>query len=305
MLTAQHSAIKPLLATIFVIFCWAYSPIGIRIGLHAYEPGHLALLRFLIASILMGSVAACMRISLPKLRDVPLMLMLGLFAVTLHHISLNYGQRWVSAGAASVLAQSTPIFSTLIARLFLKEHVTPWHWCCIFLGMTGALIVVSGDRVISSAHFDPRGLLILLAALSWSIYFALQKHYCRQHDMLSMVCYTIWGGTALLCIYLPGLVTEVVHAPLRVNIAVALLGVFPSALAYLAWAYVLAHIDVSRASMGLYFIPPTAILLAVLVLDEHTSPLVMAGGGIILGSVLALNLEPKTSNHSRSSPPKP
>jgi drug/metabolite transporter (DMT)-like permease len=293
MSTSRHDAIKILLAAAFVILCWAYSPIGIRIGLHAYGPGHLALLRFLIASAFMASVAACMRISLPALTDLPLMLALGFFAVTVHHISLNYGQKGVSAGAASVLAQSTPIFSTLVARFFLKECVTAWRWCCVFVGMVGAWVVIAGDHAVSGVHFDARGLLILLAALSWSLYFALQKHHSRRYDTLSMVCYTIWGGTALLCVYLPGLVSEVAQAPLRVNVAVVLLGVFPSALAYLAWAYVLTHVEVSRASMGLYLVPPTAMLMATLILGEHTSLLVVAGGAIILGSVLALNLEPK------------
>ena len=60
----KRPGIKIALAAIFVILCWAYSPIGIHIGLKAYEPGHLALLRFLIASTFMAGVALVMRISL-------------------------------------------------------------------------------------------------------------------------------------------------------------------------------------------------------------------------------------------------
>jgi len=56
-----------------------------------------------------------------------------------------------------------------------------------------------------------------------------------------MVCYTIWAGTFFMLIYLPGLMGEIVNAPLRVNIAVGVRGFFPSALAYLAWASVLKH----------------------------------------------------------------
>ncbi|MFK0577042.1 EamA family transporter, partial [Acetobacter fabarum] len=92
------------------IVCWAYSPIGIRIGLQAYEPGHLALIRFLIASTFMAVLASVKGIGLPRVKDLPLLALLGFFAVSLHHIALNYGQRGVSAGAASVLAQSTPLF---------------------------------------------------------------------------------------------------------------------------------------------------------------------------------------------------
>ena len=61
---AERPGVKIALATVFVILCWAYSPIGIRIGLGAYEPGHLALIRFLIASTFMAGVALVKRISL-------------------------------------------------------------------------------------------------------------------------------------------------------------------------------------------------------------------------------------------------
>ena len=118
---AERPGVKIALATVFVILCWAYSPIGIRIGLGAYEPGHLALIRFLIASTFMAGVALVKRISLPRLKDLPLLVLLGFFAVSLHHIALNFGQRGVSAGAASVLAQSTPLFSTILAHYVFKD----------------------------------------------------------------------------------------------------------------------------------------------------------------------------------------
>ena len=130
----------------------------------------------------------------------------------------------------------------------------------MLLGLVGVAIVVSGDRGVG--EIDAHGLLILLAAVSWSIYFALQKHHARRYDGLSLTCYAVWSGTLLLLIYLPGLSDAVMKAPLRVQWAVLALGVFPSALAYLAWGFVLRHVDLSRATMTLYLIPPTAMGIA-------------------------------------------
>ncbi|SEO53668.1 DMT family transporter [Pseudomonas sp. NFACC39-1] len=279
-----------ILATTFVIFCWAYSPIGIRIGLQAYEPGQLALMRFLIASAFMALVAMVKGIARPRLRDLPLLAVLGFFAVSLHHIALNYGQRGVSAGAASVLAQSTPLFSTLLAHFVFKDRVSGWQWGCVMCGLLGAAVVVTGDR--GFGDMDAHGLLILLAALSWSVYFSLQKRHSHRYDGLTMVCYTVWSGTVLLFIFAPGLLINAQHASVSVNLAVLILGVFPSALAYLAWAYVLGHSNVSRASMALYLIPPTAMLMASWVLAERPSAMVIVGAVIVLVSVFALSVEP-------------
>ncbi|UCZ86496.1 DMT family transporter [Pseudomonas sp. L5B5] len=280
---------KQVLATALVILCWAYSPVGIHIGLEGYSPGHLALLRFLIASVFMAGIALALNISLPRWRDLPWLLVLGFFAITLHHVSLNYGQQGLSAGASSVLAQSAPIFSTLIAFFWLKEPVSGWRWGCVTLGLVGALLVVVGDRGLGS--IQPQCLLVLLAAFSWGLYFVLQRRFSGRYGLLTTVCYMVWGGTLLLLVYAPGLDRAAVQASWRVNLAVLLLGLFPSALAYLAWAYVLARVEVSRASIAMYLIPPVAMLLAATVLGETLRAGVVVGAAVVLGSVIAMQLE--------------
>ncbi|VVP99477.1 hypothetical protein PS925_02159 [Pseudomonas fluorescens] len=283
------SPLKILLAMVFVVACWAYSPTGIHIGLQAYDPGHLALLRFLLASLFMALIAVFKGIRLPHWRDVPLLFALGFFAVSLHHVALNIGQQSVSAGASSVLAQSSPLFSTLLARFLFKDRVSAWRWGCVLLGFVGVVIVVSGDKGLGA--IDVHALLILLAAVSWSVYFALQKHHARRYDGFSLACYAVWSGTLMLLIYLPGLSDAVINAPRRVQWAVFALGVFPSALAYLAWGFVLKYVDLSRATMTLYLIPPTAMGIASFGLGERPTLLVLAGSVVVLISVLALNLE--------------
>jgi drug/metabolite transporter (DMT)-like permease len=288
-LTPAVSPVKIILAMAFVVACWAYSPTGIHIGLQAYDPAHLALLRFLIASVFMAVVALIRGIRLPSLGDVPLLFGLGFFAVSLHHVSINFGQQGVSAGASSVLAQTTPLFSTLLARFVFKDRVSLWRWGCVLLGLTGAVIVVAGDHGLGS--IDAHGLLILLAAVSWSLYFALQKHHTGRYDSLTLVCYTVWSGTALLLVFLPGLADQVMQAPSHMQWAVLGLGIFPSALAYLGWAYVLAHVDLSRATMTLYLTPPTAMVIASFALGERPTLMIVVGALVVLASVLALNLE--------------
>lgn len=230
-----------------------------------------------------------MGIGRPRVRDLPWLLVLGFFGVFLHHTSLNQGQQFVTAAASSVLAQSAPLFSVLIAFFCLKERVSAWRWGCVLLGLLGVLVVIWGDHGVGD--IDPRGLLILLAAVSWSVYFAIQKHYAHRYSPLTMACYMVWAGTLMLLVNLPGLPAAVAQAPLPENLAVLVLGIFPSALAYLAWGYVLKHVEVSRASVAMYLIPPVAMVMAATLLGEHIAAQVVLGGVIVLASVAAISLE--------------
>lgn len=283
------SPLKLTLVTACVILCWAYSPIGVHKALHGYSPGQLALARFLIASVCMGAVALIMGIDRPRWRDLPWLGVLGFFGIALHHLTINIGQQFVTAAASSVLAQSVPLFSVIVAFLFLKEAVTAWRWACVLLGLMGVLVVIWGER--GPGDIDPRGLMILLAALSWSLYFAIQKHYSRRYSPLTTVCYTVWSGTLLLGVYLPGLPEAIVQATPEADFSVLMLGIFPSAVAYLAWAYVLRHVDVSRASVALYLVPPVAMVMATALLGEQVPLQVVLGGLIVLASVAAIGLE--------------
>jgi drug/metabolite transporter (DMT)-like permease len=94
---------------------------------HSYRPASLrprapGVAAFSPRVVVHGGGRRVQGIHLPKCRDVPLLFALGFFAVSLHHVALNFGQQSVSAGASSVLAQSTPLFSTLLARFLFKDR---------------------------------------------------------------------------------------------------------------------------------------------------------------------------------------
>ncbi|WP_437285991.1 DMT family transporter [Sorangium sp. So ce406] len=267
-------------AVAVTIFCWASSPTGIRLGLLGYTPGHVALMRFIIASCVMCIVAAWAGIRAPRPGDVPRLAALGVFGVALHHVALNFGQRGISAGASSLLAQSTPLFTAVLSRFLLGERLGKTGWAGLVLGFAGVASIVLGRS--PGTGVQPAGLLVVVAALSWSIYFVLQKPLLQRYSPLELTCYTVWGGTALLAGFSRGLWAEVLRAPLAATVGVAYLGAFPSAVAYLAWSYALARLPVGRTTSLLYLVPPTAIAIAWVVLGEPPGATVVAGGAVIL-----------------------
>lgn len=272
-------------AAAFTVVCWAYAPIGIHLALRSYGPLELALLRFIVASVTLAILAVARgRVAPMAWRDLGWMLQLACFGVVVHHIALNMGQRGVTAGAASSLAQSTPVFTALLAARFGAEALTRRHGIALALGALGAVSVVTGGGELHGAWLG--GIALVGAAFSWAVYFTLLRAHAWRLDGLSCTCYTVWFGTLLLFPLVGGgWLDQFRHAQADANVALLVLGMFPSGLAYLSWNHVLRHVPAGRASMALYLVPPAAMALAIPLLGEYPSPGVIVGTICILVSV--------------------
>jgi drug/metabolite transporter (DMT)-like permease len=96
-----------------------------------------------------------------------------------------------------------------------------------------------------------------------------------------------------------GLVHTLRSTPFSATLAVIYLGIFPGALAYVAWAYVISHGAAGRTSTLLYIIPIVAIGIAWIWLGEVPRVISLVGGVIALGGVVIVNTVGKRKLDSR------
>lgn len=279
---------KNILVLVFVtIVFWSSAFAGIRVALFDFSPGHLALFRFLIASGVLAVFALAKHIGLPKLRDIPKILFFGFFGVTIYHLALNFGEITVTAGAASLLIATTPVFTAFFAAVFLGERLNRWGWLGIGVSLFGVLLVALGEG--GGLEFDLGSLLILIAALSSSVYFAFQKPLLKKYGALALTTYIIWAGTFFMLIFLPGLPKALLAAPLPSTLSIIYLGIFPGALAYVTWTQALFKASTSLVSSFLYLSPVLAIFIGWLLLNEIPNPISLIGGGVSILGVILVN----------------
>ena len=132
------------------------------------------------------------------------------------------------------------------------------------------------------------GLIYMLAAaLLISVYNLLQRRLTRTYTALQSTAYSIFAGTLLLCVFLPGAVEELKTAPLVPILYVLFLGVFSSAVAYYAWGKAISLAENTSSVSNYMFVTPfVTTLLGMMIAGEPLELSTAIGGLLILLGLL-------------------
>ena len=147
----------------------------------------------------------------------------------------------------------TPIWSALLAAVFLREGFGPRKMLGLFLGAAGAVVVISRGEFSSQVLALPatRGdLLILVSTVTWAIYTVLGRPTLQRLGSGRATTGAMFAGWTML---IPFVVSgagwkEYQHLSSATLTAIIFLGVGCSGLGYLFWYAALERIDASQVA---------------------------------------------------------
>ncbi|HCV9988985.1 TPA: DMT family transporter [Staphylococcus aureus] len=276
------------LSYLFTIILWGSAFPIIKIALNDFSAESLSAFRLILATIILLPFVIIKKLPTPELRDIPIIFILGFCGFVIYHTALNFGETLISAGISGILVSTTPIFSSALAYIFLKEHFSKWNWLSSLVAFIGiSIISISKDDYTT---INVLGVfIILLASFSESLYFTFQKKYIEKYGFIAFTLYTIMASSPFMLIFIPEIINDIHGATFTSIVSVLYLAIFPTIIPYVLLAYIVKSVGVSDATMSLYLTPIVSLLLSYLLLDELPTTLAIIGGIITLLGVSLSN----------------
>jgi drug/metabolite transporter (DMT)-like permease len=223
-------------------------------------------------------------------RDVPFLLFLGLFGVTLNQLFFMVGLSRTSVVHSALIIGMTPIFVLLFAAAIKQERITlrKAAGMLIALGGVALLNTIPVEGGLPSARPTIAGdLYVTLAAMAFALFTVMGKKVSLRHSAVTVSAFGYVGGAVAMApvILWQGRNFSFGRVSLAAWSSLVYMGLFSSVVCYLIYYYALGRISASRVSAFNYLQPLVATLLAAVALGERITLPVVAGGAVIFSGV--------------------
>lgn len=275
-----------LLELVSLAALWGASFLFMRLGAADFGPAALAFVRVAAAGVLLLPLLAY-RHQLPALREHwrPI-LVVGLTNSALPFMCFNYAALSINAGLSAVFNATTPLFGAVFAWLWLKDRLDAARIAGLLIGFAGVLWLVwdrAGLKPGASGAADvaPAILACLAATVLYGFSASFTKRYLTGVPPMAVATGSQVGAALFLAV--PALVWWPAQMPGAQAWGYALvLAVACTALAYLLYFRLIAHVGPANAISVTFLIPVFAVVWGGIFLGEKVDLTMALGCAVIL-----------------------
>lgn len=225
----------------------------------------------------------------------------GLTGIAINQMFFIKGLTYTSAIHASLLILLTPILITVFAFTVLKEKVTIIKAMGLALGIGGAvLLILSKEQSSSASDYLLGDILIIINAISYTVYFILVKPLMAEYPPLHVIRWVFTFGFIMI---LPFGWNEFVTIPWEKlewshYLSILFIVVPGTFLAYFFNIYGIQHLGAGTTGSYIYTQPVFAAIIAVIFFHEQLTPAKLLAGIMIFLGVFLVSFKRGSLNKS-------
>ena len=281
----SHSRARSYFLLTVLSIIWGLAFVAIRYLDFELTFVDLTLLRWIVASA--GYIVLLAFIGKSKTpfqkRDIPRLLVVAFFNVAGYHLSLNYAEKTVSSGLAGLLISLGPVFSAILAVVFLNERVNLRLGLALILAFVGAVILSTPD-LGSMSLYGP--LAVIMAAFSFAAFGVFSKPLVSKYGALSVAG---WAGVLGTCMLLPlfssAFMNDVAHLSSAGWASLLYLSLLSTVIGYALFYTLVGRSGVLTLMIQLYLAPVVSVIGGIILLGETVTPFTIIGGSAMLIAV--------------------
>jgi len=264
---------------------WGIPYLLIKIAVGELTPAGLVLLRTALGAALLLPIAATRGWLTPLLPYWRWVIAYTVVEVSLPWFLLSDAERRLSSSLTGLLIAAVPLIGAVLQRLTRgDERIDPGRLAGLMVGLAGVAVLVGLN--VSFKDLGAVGEVGLVAIGYATGPLIIARRLPRLPAVGVVAASLALTAIAYAPLGLPQLPRTLPSA--RVLLAVGILGVVCTALAFLLFFALIGEVGPVRATVITYFNPAVALLLGVTLLNEPLTVGAIVGFGLILvGSVLA------------------
>ena len=295
MSTPRPSASSPpalaYVAWVAICLIWGTTYLGIRVCLETMPPGLMGGLRWLAAGIVLSAVELARGHRLPGRAAWPGLAVIGLLFIVGGNGFVVWAEQWVPSGLTAVLLATSPFWMVgMEALLPGGERPHGWTWLGLGVGFAGIVVLVWPD--LTAGGPLGRGFLagvvgLQFACMTWSAGSSYERRRGNEgeHTLGGAAIQMLCGGITLTLIGTGAGEWHRLAFSLRSVSAFAYLVLVGSVVGYSAYLFTLKHLPVSTISLYSYINPIIAVVLGVLLANEHFGARSLVASAVVLAGV--------------------
>ncbi|HEX9745130.1 MAG TPA: DMT family transporter [bacterium] len=291
---------------LIVAAMWGSAYVCTRILLTYLDSFDLLVYRFLPSSV----IAMIVALTVYRKKSIPLIkrfwwlfTLMAIFYLYGHQFFQILGQTVIPSAPAGLIIGTYPIFTVILASIFLHEKLTVPKISGMSLSFiaTGYLMFkgASGEAVsqgISTHDWFKYGVIILISPIMAAILTILVKPYVSNGEkpgvQIDPAVLTMLYMAPCLFLLIPLLPSTIpltgITTDLQFWLTLFVIIAFVTFAAYLGWLWVLKYFDAGMVAISTYIVPLFGIFYSWIILKEPIGiATILGGAGIIAGVIIA------------------